>query len=234
MTEGRGIRRLTMIGRRTGERGQGLVEFALLVPLFLILLLSMLEFGVAFNHQLTLGYGAREGARIGADLVNGGGTLGCGVGQSPNAANVDSIIIEAVNRVLVSGGSPIPLSQVTLIRIFQADQNGQDTLGRDNDWIYTASPYILYDGIQINFRPSTTAAPDGKGPATWGSACNRWNTVGRTYPNSVDSIGVSITYTYQMTTPLFSVLRLVGGAGATSLVMTDVTVMQLNPTNVTN
>ena len=225
---------LVMIRRPARERGQGLVEFSLLVPLFLVLLLGMLEFGFAFNHQLTLGYGAREGARIGADLVNGGGTLGCGSGASPNAANVDSIIVESVNRVLTSGGSPIPLNQVNRIRIFQADQNGQDTLGRDNDWIWTATPYTLYDGSQINFKPSTSVAPDGKGPATWGSACNRWNTVGHTYANSVDSIGVSITYTYQMTTPLMSTLRLVGGPGASSLVMTDVTVMQLNPTNVTN
>lgn len=226
MTGGRGIRRFTMNRRPLGERGQGLVEFSLLVPVFLILLLGMLEFGIAFNHQLTLGYATREGARIGADLVNGGGTLGCGGSNSPNAANVDQIIIEAVDRVLISAGSPIPLSRVTRIRIFQADQNGGDTLGKDNDWIYTASPYTLpYDGIQINFTPS--------GSATWG-ACNRSNVIGHTYANSVDSIGVSISYTYQMTTPLASALRLVGGGGSSTLAMTDATVMQLNPTSVTN
>jgi hypothetical protein len=57
--------------------------------------------------------------------------------------------------------------------------------------------------------------------------------VGHTYSNQVDSIGVSISYTYQMTTPLASVLRLVGGGGATSLSMADTTVMQLNPAQVT-
>ena len=40
------------------------------------MLLGMLEFGIAFNHQLTLGYATREGARIAADLVNGGGDAG--------------------------------------------------------------------------------------------------------------------------------------------------------------
>lgn len=228
MTGGRGIHRFTIIRRPKGERGQGLVEFSILVPLFLILLLGMLEFGMAFNHQLTLGYATREGARIGADLVNGGGTLGCTNPQSPNAANVDPILIEAVDRVLASAGSPIPLSQVTRIRIFQADQNGGDTLGKDNDWIYTATLNTLYDGTKVNFKPGTTQ--------TWGSACNRSNVVGHTYASAVDSIGVSISYTYQMTTPLASALRLVGGGGGgpSSLVMTDVTVMQFNPTNVTN
>jgi TadE-like protein len=226
VTGKRGIRGISLVRRRTGERGQSLVEFSMLVPLFLILLLGMLEFGIAFNHQLTLGYATREGARIGADLVNGGGPLGCGGSNSPNAANVDSIIVQAVDRVLLSSGSPIPLSRVTRIRIFQADSSGADTLGKDNDWVYTASPYTLYDGSKINFQPG--------GSATWGSACNRTNVVGHTYANAVDSIGVSISYTYVMTTPLASALQLVGGASASSFAMTDATVMQLNPTDVTN
>ena len=92
----------------------------------MLLLLGMLEFGFAFNHQLTLGYATREGARIGADLVNGGGKLGCGTGQSPNAADVDKIIIEAVDRVLSSAGSPIPVNQVGRIRIFLATSTGAD------------------------------------------------------------------------------------------------------------
>ena len=210
--------------RRPVERGQTMVEFAMLVPVFLVLLLGMLEFGTAFNHQLTLGYATREGARIGADLVNGGGLLGCGTGQSPNAGNVDQVIIEAVDRVLTSTGSPIPLSQVSRIRIFQADQNGGDTLGKDNDWGYVASPYTLPDGTKVNFAP---------GPQGW-NACNRSNVEGHTYASSVDSIGVSISYTYQMTTPLASALRLIGGAGASTLALGDDTVMQLNPTSVTN
>ena len=47
---------------------------------------------------------------------------------------------------------------------------------------------------------------------------------------NADSIGVSLTYTYAMTTPLSGV-RFVGGPGATSLTMTDKTVMALNPSS---
>lgn len=230
MIRARDIHSLIVAQGRRHERGQGLVEFALLVPVFLILLLGMLEFGFAFNHQLTLGYATREGARIGADLVNGGGPLGCNgaatPAQSPNAANVDSIIIQAVDRVLLSAGSPIPLAQVKRIRIFQADVNGEDTLELGNEWVPTVptgTTYTLYDGSKINFKPGPTQ--------TWGSACNRSNALGHTNASRYDSIGVSISYTYQMTTPLASALKLVGGGGASNLDMTDVTVMQLNPTN---
>ena len=206
------------VRRRSGHResGQSLVEFALLVPVLTIMLLGMLEFGTAFNHQLTLGYAVREGARIGADLVNGGGTLGCNSGQSPNAANVDGVIIEAIDRVLGSSGSPVPEAQIIKIRIFQANTTGGDTLGLDNDWVYSATPYTLPDGTVVNFKPG--------GTQSW-SACNRSNVLGHTAsfsPVQIDSIGVSISYTYKMVTPVIG----------TSLPMTDQTVMQFNPTSV--
>jgi len=206
------------VRRRSGHResGQSLVEFALLVPVLTIMLLGMLEFGTAFNHQLTLGYAVREGARIGADLVNGGGTLGCNSGQSPNAANVDGVIIEAIDRVLGSSGSPVPEAQIIKIRIFQANTTGGDTLGLDNDWVYSATPYTLPDGTVVNFKPG--------GTQSW-SACNRSNVLGHTAsfsPVQIDSIGVSISYTYKMVTPVI---------GA-NLAMTDVAVMQFNPTSV--
>ncbi len=70
--------------RRRGQEGQSLIEFSLMLPVLLMLLLGILDFGMAFDHLLTIRYASREGARIGAALVNGGGTLGCGASQSPN------------------------------------------------------------------------------------------------------------------------------------------------------
>jgi Flp pilus assembly protein TadG len=207
--------------RTSGQGGQGLVEFAVLVPLFLVLLLAMLELGYAFNHQLTIQYATREGARIGADLVNGGGTLGCSAGQSPNRASVDEVIIEAADRILTSTGSPIPLAQVSKIRIFHADSSGKDTLSQDDDWSYSATLHTMSDGTQVNFVPGATS---------W-QPCSRTNQVGHTYTNAVDSIGVAITYTYKLTTPLAGAMKLIGGNQAATIPMTDSTVMQLNPTN---
>lgn len=40
------------------------VEFAILLPVFLMLLLGIVEFGLAFNTQITLTQAAREGARV--------------------------------------------------------------------------------------------------------------------------------------------------------------------------
>ncbi len=40
------------------------MEFALVVPLLLVLLLGILEFGRVYNAQITLAQAAREGARV--------------------------------------------------------------------------------------------------------------------------------------------------------------------------
>lgn len=54
--------------RRTGEhrRGQGMVEFALAIPVFLMIVLGIIEFGRMFLMYTSVFAGAREGARYGA------------------------------------------------------------------------------------------------------------------------------------------------------------------------
>jgi Flp pilus assembly protein TadG len=52
-----------MPGRLRGERGASAVEFALIVPLLVLLVLGIAEFGHAFQVQGTLSAAAREGAR---------------------------------------------------------------------------------------------------------------------------------------------------------------------------
>ena len=50
------------------ERGQSLVEFALVLPILLMLVLGVLEFGWMLNAKVTVNSAAREGARTRAAL----------------------------------------------------------------------------------------------------------------------------------------------------------------------
>lgn len=50
------------------ERGAALVEFALVVPLFLSLMLGILTGGLAWNQRISLTNASREAARYGATL----------------------------------------------------------------------------------------------------------------------------------------------------------------------
>lgn len=45
------------------EEGAVAVEFALLLPLLLVMLIGIMEFGLLYNAQITLTAAAREGAR---------------------------------------------------------------------------------------------------------------------------------------------------------------------------
>lgn len=49
---------------RTNDRGAVAVEMALLLPVLVLLLLGIMEFGRAYNAQVTLTNAAREGVRV--------------------------------------------------------------------------------------------------------------------------------------------------------------------------
>jgi Flp pilus assembly protein TadG len=51
---------------RNRDRGAAAVEFALLLPLLLLLVFGIIDFGRAINAQITLTQAAREGARLAA------------------------------------------------------------------------------------------------------------------------------------------------------------------------
>lgn len=84
----------------THRRGQGLVEFALIVPLFLVLLLGMVEFGRAWMTKNILTGAAREAVRMAAVQVN-------------FATSTDNAVTRAT-QVLNSAGINVPPAQVNV------------------------------------------------------------------------------------------------------------------------
>ncbi len=56
----------TRKSRRRGERGQSLVEFALIIPFFLIVVFAVADFGLGLRAWITVTDSAREGARLAA------------------------------------------------------------------------------------------------------------------------------------------------------------------------
>jgi Flp pilus assembly protein TadG len=53
-------------GHQGRDRGATAVEFALLLPLLLLIVFGIVDFGRALNAQITLTQAAREGARLAA------------------------------------------------------------------------------------------------------------------------------------------------------------------------
>jgi Flp pilus assembly protein TadG len=55
-----------MTNKLKNERGQTMTEFALVLPVLVVLVLAIAQFGVAFNNYVTLTDAARAAARKGA------------------------------------------------------------------------------------------------------------------------------------------------------------------------
>jgi TadE-like protein len=197
------------------SRGQALVEFTVVVPVFLLLLSGMMEFGFAFSDRLTLGNATRAGARVGAALVTGSTTACVG-----DPAGVDTSIVASMQNILKSGGSDVDLSHINTIKIFKANTSGGQIGSSVNTWRYTPGSGPDADsgpGIErLDFSPSSTG---------W-TACSRSNGAG-----NPDSIGVSIDYQYSLRTPLQALTGLLGGSRASTIHIVDTTVMALNPTS---
>jgi hypothetical protein len=183
----------------------------MLVPVFMLVLLGMLEFGFLFDHLLTIQYASREGARVGSALADGGG--------SPACNTVDNYVIAAVNRVLKSPGSRIDINQVPTITIYKADSSGNEISGKANVWNLTPGAGPIVDGTaKLDFSRTD--------PQGW-SACPP----NRQSGDPADSLGVKLTYTYRFVTPLGSILGFFGGGGWSQVTVSDKTVMAINPTS---
>jgi hypothetical protein len=169
------------------DRGQATLEIALLISFLLMpLVFGLVEMGFLFSSHLTISAATREGARMGSNLANGGGALGCGSGQSPNAATVDPQIVASVERSLTGAGTEINLAKVTQIRLFKSTATGQEQAGLVNVWTYTPGTGPVVDGVNLQFSPQSVG---------W-QACSRNNLP------PADPIGITVKYNYQAKTPL--------------------------------
>jgi hypothetical protein len=182
----------------------------------LVLVVSVAELGLAYGNARTIGYGSREGARVGSALALGDASR-CGEDSDPS--DVDATLVSAVQRILKSPGSGIDIAKVQEIRIFKANSAGAETSGRVNVWTYAgerAGPEVDPGPgtVNIDFQPPASVA--------W-PACQRVNA-----GTAPDSSGVTVVHRYDFVTPLPAMLDALAG-GALSLTLTETTVMALNP-----
>ena len=84
-------------GIRSGEKGQSLAEFVMVLPIFLILVFSIIDFGMGFHAWLTVTNSAREGARLGAVRAPAVGT--CDNDPSTQATDIECRVRETADSL---------------------------------------------------------------------------------------------------------------------------------------
>ena len=72
------VRNRDRVGR---EHGQAMVEFVIVLPILCVLLFGIVQFGITFNHYLTLTDSVRAGARKAAVSREASDPVGAAVSQ---------------------------------------------------------------------------------------------------------------------------------------------------------
>jgi len=83
----------------TGSDGASAVEFALVLPLLLMLILGVVEFGTVFYRQAIIAWSSREGARTGIVAAN----------PKPTAAQIQAAVRTVLNKAGL-GTSPVTVT----------------------------------------------------------------------------------------------------------------------------
>jgi len=167
------------------SRGQALVEFALILPFFVVLLMGVLEFGFLLNAVLGTNFAARDAALLAAEA-----------GSAPGA---DCVILKSVED---DTSAPSADSRILEVSIYRSDHNGTQIGGSANVYNRTGSTTCTYPDDSTVTVPYTLTSAG----YTEDDRCNYLGgcpALGRT---ELDTIGVAISYSYSWHTPLAAFL----------------------------
>ena len=82
---------MKMRPRRRREEAQSLTEFALILPVFIILVFGIIDFGMGLRAYITVAQATREGARYGV-VGNAAGSFSAGGSGECNGSTSTSIV----------------------------------------------------------------------------------------------------------------------------------------------
>jgi len=103
------------------EKGQSLTEFALALPILVLLLFAVIQFGIVFNSYVTLTDATRAGARKGAvsrQLTNPTGSTVTAVRASASDLKQTDLSVSVTSTWLAGSDVRVSASYPYSIRLF--------------------------------------------------------------------------------------------------------------------
>jgi Flp pilus assembly protein TadG len=179
-----------------------MVEFGLVLPIFIVLVIGLIEFAMAFNANLAINFASREAALIGA--------------ESGNDTISDCRILQTIENSI---DNPADASRINQVRIYRAGVNGNELAAN----VYTRGGSItctFWDGVEdqeitVQYTQTGFGYPVA-------SRCNQLEGCSGT---PLDTIGVAINYTHPWVTPLAEIVSLNG----TGFTFTASNAMRMEP-----
>lgn len=178
----------------TREAGQSLVEFALVLPFIIVLLMALLEVGLALNASLAISRASQNGAHVAA-------TAG-------NLRGADCLVLDSIERDVDVPNNAANVSQVVIERTALAGNQSYAS----QVWSRSGqTDCVLPDGTtrRVPYTLITAGYPESQRCSVLGGCPSL------TPPRStVDNIGVIIRYRHDWITPLDGALNLIVGSGS--------------------
>lgn len=202
------IRRHTPGGRpcpASPSRGQALVEFSLVFPVFLVVFLAVLEFGFVLNAQLSINFATRDAALIAA--------------EAGNAIGADCVILAKVDQDVTA---PANVKQIQTVKIFWTNSVGDplDTSGNVTTFgaaSQAVNSYTRGGSTTCTFVDGSTQTVSYTLQGTAGypeiSRCNDLQGASAGCQSghvSLDTVAVQVTYLDTWRTPLHNLIGPLG------------------------
>ena len=192
-----------------GGAGQALVEFALVFPLFLLLVFGLIEFAFVFSGMLGISYATRDAALLAA--------------EAGSATGADCVVIKAVDTAV---SPPASDDRIVAVTIYRATQNGVEMPGVSNRWTRGGST-VCSDGTTVPYVRQTNGYPEASRcnvlAGDVGGGCDAGHP-------GLDTIGVRVEYTHQWITPLGTFQGMgFGSQGGSGFNLTQSNSMRMEP-----
>jgi len=182
------------------ETGQAIVEFAMLLPVLLLLVVGLMEFSLVWNSRNTVLFASRDGSMLAAEGGNLDGT--------------DCVVLQRIESDVLSPSTALRIQQVA---IYWSDRNGDQIGSNQNVYTRSGSTSCTYpDGTVVAVPYTLTTAGYLES-----ARCSTLAGCGGSH-TTVDTIGVRITYQHFWAT---SFVRFAGN----SVTFTEATITRAEP-----
>lgn len=197
----------TRRGRRRAAHGQSLVEFALVLPVFILSLIGLVEFSMALSSVVSVNFVDRDATLLAA--------------EAGNAPGADCVVLKAIEGL----NPPASNQQLTQVSIFRSDANGAQQGAEANIYARgggsTTCNYPDGTVITVPYLATATGYLDA-------NRCNQIKGCPTLNPprSGLDTVGVTVTYAYRWVTPLPGLIPTISPIGFT---IVKTTAMRMEP-----
>lgn len=177
--------------RRGRQGGQALLEFAIVLPVLMLMVTGIIEFALAFNSSLGINRASQNAALVAAEAGNLPGS--------------DCMILTRIEQDI---NAPIDRDEITGVTIQRTNPSGTTVFAQNSYVRGGITNCVLADGTPLNvpYTLTSTGYPVNQRCSVL-SGCPTM-TPPRT---TVDTIGVQIDLTYHLRTPLAAVMGMFDG-----------------------